>query len=510
MKRSMSSREMLQRAGKEVAKSVIVAKAAEVGARRLGLGAAASTAAAGAWFAGLAIARRVHPQYLDPVSANQINRDPEYVCNCHMVIPTHDKVEFETLLKTFEFYVENFARFRERVVVRKLFWPYWEPVAKVDIHQHVFADSTPMTHEKMHDYLSRSCTQGMNPLHPLWKAVAFTDYTFDDGTTGSAIMLKWHHCMGDGFSMAQTLISGTSVDKAETIAKPATPAPSLAERVHKPGQFGKVIQGAASALSATGKLVAMQDDAPSALKAKNLLKPLDDRMACWITSQVPISEIKKVAKVRGYTINDMVLAALAGTMRNYQMKKKQKIVDPLAVVWVALRPISQAFTPKDMSEIDEPGNKTLGCVYVRLPVTPEFPRREDRVKAIVDEISKLKGSPEPLLTQMLTGAFGLMPRTLSNPIWDALSNKVSMSVSNVPGPPMDFIWAGVRPEGLYVWVPPVGTISTFSVITSMKDRITLSLALDGSLFDKEDADFIRKDFDSELALLTASMQPSKL
>mmetsp|Transcript_80427 Transcript_80427/g.139594 ORF Transcript_80427/g.139594 Transcript_80427/m.139594 type:complete len:509 (+) Transcript_80427:88-1614(+) len=499
MKRSMSSREMLQRAGKEVAKSVIVAKAAEVGARRLGLGAAASTAAAGAWFAGLAIARRVHPQYLDPVSANQINRDPEYVCNCHMVIPTHDKVEVERMFKVFEFYVEKFARFRERVVVRKLLWPYWEPVAKVDINQHVFADSTPMTHEKMHEYLSRSCTQGMNPLIPLWKAVAFTDYTFDDGTTGSAILLKWHHCMGDGFSMAQTLITGTDF-QTETAPKKA---PSLAERVHQPGQFGKV-------LSATAKLVAMQDDSPSALKAKNLLKPLDDRVACWITSRVPISEIKRVGKAKGYTINDMVLAALAGTMRNYQMKKQQKIVDPLAVVWVALRPISEAFTPKDISEIDEPGNKTLGCVYVRLPVTQEFPRREDRVRAIVDEISKLKGSPEPILTQMLTGAFGLMPRTLSNPIWDALSNKVSMSVSNVPGPPMDFTWAGIRPEGLYVWVPPVGTISTFSVITSMKDRITLSLALDGSLFDKEDADFIRTDFDNELSLLTASMQPSRL
>merc|ERR1719265_881759 len=105
------------RAGKELGKSVVVAKAAEVGARRLGITAAASTAAAGAWFAGLAIARKVHPQYLDPVSANQINRDPEYVMNCHMVIPTYDVVQMDKFFKVFEFYVEKFARFRERVVV---------------------------------------------------------------------------------------------------------------------------------------------------------------------------------------------------------------------------------------------------------------------------------------------------------------------------------------------------------------------------------------------------------
>lgn len=487
------------RAGKELGKSVVVAKAAEVGARRLGITAAASTAAAGAWFAGLAIARKVHPQYLDPVSANQINRDPEYVMNCHMVIPTYDVVQMDKFFKVFEFYVEKFARFRERVVVRKFLWPFWEPVAKVDLNQHIFTDSTPMTHEKVQDYLSLSCTQSMNPQIPLWKIIVFNNYTFEDGTPGNVIMMKWHHCMGDGFSMAQTLISGTE-SQPEPVAKPAK---SLAERVHQPGQFGKVV-------SATAKLIAMQDDAPSALKAKTLLKPLDDRVACWITSRVPLSQVKRVSKAKGFTINDICIAALASTLRNYQMKKRQKIVDPLAVVWVALRPIAEAFTPKDIAEIDEPGNKTLGCVYVRLPVSQEFARREDRVKAVVDEISKLKGSPEPLLTQMLTGAFGLMPQTLSNPIWNALSNKVSMSISNVPVNSVDFTWAGVRPEGLYVWVPPVGTISTFSVITSMKDRITLSLAMDGSLFDKEDADFIRSDFDNEMALLVSSMQPSKL
>lgn len=504
LKRSWSSREMLQKAGKEVAKSVVVAKAAQVGAQRLGLTAAASSLGVGAWFAGLAIARRVHPQYLDPVSANQVNRDPEYVCNCHMVIPSYDQVQVENLYKVFEFYVEKFARFRERVVVRQFLWPYWEAVAKVDLNQHIFTDNTPMTHDKMHDYLSASCTQGMNPLIPLWKVTVFTNYTFEDGKSGSLIFMKWHHCMGDGFSMAQTLIS--NVDR-EGDEQPPKPAPSMADKVHQPGQFGKAF---GATVGAAAKLVAMKDDPPSGLKAKTLMKPLDDRRAVWITSRVPISEIKRVGKAKGFTINDMAIAALAAALRNYQINKGEKIVDPLAAVWVALRPISEAFAQRDVSTVAEPGNRTLGAVYVRLPVTQEFDRREDRVKAIVEEISKLKGSPEPVLAQAIMGAFGLMPTVLTNPIWHALSNKVTIAVSNVPGPPMEFTWAGMRPEGLYVWVPPVGTISTFSVITSMKDRITLALAMDGSLFSKEDVDFIRKDFDNELALLVASMQQSRL
>lgn len=44
-----------------------------------GLGAAVSGTA-------LSVARRVYPEFLDPISANIINEDPEFVCNVHVAI----------------------------------------------------------------------------------------------------------------------------------------------------------------------------------------------------------------------------------------------------------------------------------------------------------------------------------------------------------------------------------------------------------------------------------------
>merc|ERR1719217_1803774 len=90
----------MMKAGKEVAKSVVVAKAAQIGANRLGLTAIAGSVGMATWGAGLLIARKIHPQYLDPVSSNQINRDSEFVMNCHIWLKTHDQVKMEDVIET--------------------------------------------------------------------------------------------------------------------------------------------------------------------------------------------------------------------------------------------------------------------------------------------------------------------------------------------------------------------------------------------------------------------------
>ena len=51
-----------------------------------------------------------------------------------------------------------------------------------------------------------------------------------------------------------------------------------ARRVHSPGQIGNLVGDAASSLA---KLLTIQDDPPSAIKAKKLLGPLDRRIAMW-------------------------------------------------------------------------------------------------------------------------------------------------------------------------------------------------------------------------------------
>jgi len=502
LKRSMSSREMIAKAGTEIAKSVVVAKTAQIGAQRLGLTALASSVGMVGWAGGLMVARKIHPQYLDPVSANQINRDPEFTMNCHVLMKTHDAVKMEDCVKTMDWYVKTFARFRERVVVRQWMWPYWETVEKFDITQHIVFDAKERDWDGIQDYISLSLSQGMNPLLPLWKVVVFQNFTFEDGSRGNCMLFKYHHCMGDGFSLARTMFS---LDESNALPAPKPPPKGSG---HQPGDLGKTVQ---KFVGASGKLLGMKDDPASSIKAASMLKPLDPRIACTVESTATIDAIKKAAKSKDFTINDMVLGALSAALRNYQLEKGVPLVDPLAGVWVALRPLSEAFSHQDLSKgVEEPGNKSLGCVYVRLPVVKEFSSAGDRVQACADEISQLKGSPEPLLAQQFMKMFGLMPTMITNPIWNALANKISISVSNLPGPPPRWTFCGVQMSSFSVFVPPVGTISTFALITSFNDRLTLSLAMDGLLFSKEDAKLLGKHFDDALSQLASTMQPSRL
>jgi len=422
--------------------------------------------------------------------------------NCHIWMNTKDTVKYEDVVETMEFYVQHFARFRQRVVVRQWLWPYWEQSDKFDITQHIVFDASEKDNQSVLDFTSTSLTQGMNPLLPLWKVTVFTNFTFEDGTKGNALLFKYHHCMGDGFSLARTMFS---LDTENALSPPKPPPPSAGG--HKAGDLGKTV---GKFFEASKKMLAMKDDPPSAVKAASRLKPLDARIACCLTSKAPINEIKKAAKANNYTINDMVLGALSAALRNYQLEKGDGLVDPLAGVWVALRPLSEAFSAQNLATLEEPGNNSLGCVYVRLPVVEKYATPMDRVQAVADQISQLKGSPEPLLAQQFMRMFGLMPTMISNPLWDLLSNKISLSVSNLPGPPMGWKFCGVGMSSFSVFVPPVGTISTFALITSYDDRITLSLAMDGHLFSKEDAKSLCKHFDDELVKLTSSMTPSRL
>jgi len=148
-------------------------------------------------------------------------------------------------------------------------------------------------------------------------------------------------------------------------------------------------------------------------------------------------------------------------------------------------------------------------VYLRLPVLGDMSPM-GRVQEVSNRISEMKSSPEPMLSRGLVGTVGLLPTATSSQIWDVMAYKVSMSVSNVPGPPADIKVCGANPNGFSFWVPPVGTISTFVTIMSFGDSVTLSMALDNALFSEADSAYIGNKFSEALDALCNQAAVSKL
>jgi hypothetical protein len=503
LKRTTST-QLLMDAGKEVAKSVVVAKAAQTLAVKTGIAAAASSAGFAAWGSALLAARKVHPEYLDPVSSNQINQDPEYCMNVHALVTFAGQVKLEDVKDDFRFYVKHFDHFREKVVRRQWLWPYWSPVY-VDVDEHVKMDETELGHASMCEVIAESLSEGLDPNKALWKVTVYPNFICDDGSKGSALLIKYHHCIGDGFAMLKLLMSRTT----------AVPDPPPRQKktkgavasVHSPGQIGNLVGDAASSLA---KLLTIQDDPPSAIKAKKLLSASDRRICMWQVAKATVPLIKKASKAHGFTLNDFVMAALSQALNDYQKHKGQMSKeDPLVVVWVALKPIPEAMMPQDLNHLESPSNSTLGSVYLRLPVIGDMTPL-GRAQEISNRISAMKSSPEPMLSRGLVGTVGLLPTAISSQIWDVMAYKVSMSVSNVPGPPADIKVCGANPSGFSFWVPPVGTISTFVTIMSFGEGVTLSMAMDNTLFSEKDSAYIGDKFSEALDVLCNEAAVSKL
>ena len=168
----------------------------------------------------------------------------------------------------------------------------------------------------------------------------------------------------------------------------------------------------------------LKDDPPTWLKQKTHLKITDKRNVAFFTLGASVQDIKDACKAAAgnYTINDFVLAAVAGALRAAKADSgngageskdgEEKLVDPTAVMWASLDGTltqSAAFAAK--RDAARWGDKSLAAVYTPLPLST--PTIMGRLAAIQASIKKLVGSPEPLVANFLMAVFGWIPAPVS-------------------------------------------------------------------------------------------------
>jgi hypothetical protein len=251
-------------------------------------------------------------------------------------------------------------------------------------------------------------------------------------------------------------------------------------------------------LPALAKLIFMQDDPPSAVKAPTLLAGTAPRTARWASSKASVEDIKPVVKKMGdnYTINDALFGCLSTAITKFAEKKGTPLQeDVTAVIWVALKAVSDVYMPHSVLPVPEPDNSTLSNVYLKFPRTKD---NTDATRQINERFSGLKGSPEPILAQGLRSGFGVLPKQFTNVIWPALSNKVSLSVSSLPGPSWTIEFCGTAVDNVAFWVPPVGTISLFVTMMTFNGRISISISADETIANAEEIKELSQGFVDEI------------
>lgn len=401
-------------------------------------------------------------------------------------------INFERLKTTVERRLLRFDRFSMRVIQPKNRFgkPYWEPDPTFDIsaHMHRIALPSPGDEATLQDLVSDLMSTPVDYNRPLWHL-----YMIENYGEGCVVLTKLHHSIADGIALAYILLSLT--DDTPDAPEPPPLTPTAKKRR---GRLASLVNTAFSMAKTTGKLTGKLVDegldiladrsklsdlaqlgADGATSAGRLFLRLPDpktlykgrlgvsKRAAW-SKPIPLKNVKAIGKVLGGTVNDVLLTAMTGALRQYMEEREEETagINFRAVIPVNLRPVED--TPKL-------GNH-FGLVFLSLPIGVSDP--VDRLYELKKRMDALKGSTEAVVAFGILGAIGLSPNEIQKIIIDMFQAKATAVMTNVPGPREPRYLAGVPMRSVMFWVPQSGRLGLGISILSYAGEVRLGVATD--------------------------------
>lgn len=392
----------------------------------------------------------------------------------------------------------SFRRFRCRVVTDPL-GSWWEEI-NPDLDQHLVRVGLPGDGGKaeLEKFVGQLASQSLDHSRPLWQFHFIENYA-----GGTALVSRIHHCIADGISLMGVLLSLTSDDPARDDGEPAAdrgPAPThgapwenwiapftetavkaiettgnVATRALK--AYGRVLedpelasrkavgyaQTAAQVAKDAATLALMANDSSTSLKGK----PCGSKVVAWC-EPLPLADVKAAGKALECSVNDILLACVAGAIREYLHARGEPVdgVEIRAMVPVNLR------KPGDEASL---GNK-FGLVPMVLPVGIEHPM--ERVLEVRRRMAELKGGYTAVIAMGILGLTGLMPRLLQKQVLDIFGSKTTAVMTNVPGPQVPLYLAGAPVQQIMFWVPQSGDVAVGVSILSYNGGVQFGLVTD--------------------------------
>lgn len=404
-------------------------------------------------------------------------------------------VGFARLKRTLEFRFLKYRRFRQRLV-HDAAGTWWELDPNFDIDSHVLRVSLPGKGGKseLEAYVAGQISQSLDRGKPLWQFQLVENYH-----GGSAILVRIHHCIGDGIALIGVFDSLTDASRDAPEEGAATPWVDDESKEGEEGDFWQRIiapmgDTLANAIRLSGKagvgslhllanpelvvdyakfvaaiagelavLATMPDDSPTRFKGK----PGVAKRVAW-SEQMPLGEIKAIGKVLDCSVNDILLSCVTGALRQYLVDKGDEVdgVEIRAFVPVNLR------GPGDEHQL---GNR-FGLVALVLPVGIEHPFM--RLYEVRRRMLELKGSYQALAAMGILGVVGMCPQPVQEQVLSILSDKGTAVMTNVPGPQEQRYLAGAKLSQQMFWVPQSGNVGMGVSILSYNDGVQFGLMTD--------------------------------
>lgn len=402
----------------------------------------------------------------------------------------------------------NLPRFLQIVVPTpfNISHPTWEFDPNFDVHNHIFLHQakSPGGEEELREVLTRVYTGCLDRSKPLWELHLII------GLEGGrcAIACKVHHAMVDGVGGNEILEQ--LLDISPGIKRPAPP------ELEKPAIGGRsarlmdgVFDNAVTQIDAVSELVKSRverarsfsaDQAKIGLAAMSKFIPdiaippkalpfnkdgSGERTIVW--TEISFAEARAIRRSLECSVNDIMLAMLAGAMGRYADAHGQKLKGRTMRI---MMPVNTRPEGKGA----DLGNR-ISILPVRLPLDIKDPI--ERVNHIHDTTMLIKGSnivgdmgmfgsvysafqPVPVQAN-IGGVLGVLPDSIV--VFNTLC-------TNVPGPQIPLYMVGQKVESMIPFAPIAYNIGVGCAILSYNQKLNVALTAD--LQSCQDVDIIKE------------------
>jgi WS/DGAT/MGAT family acyltransferase len=396
--------------------------------------------------------------------------------------------------------------------------PHWEDDPDFDLDRHVVRARLDGDGDAaVQRYVALHLSRPLDRSKPLWEMHLLDGY---DG--GAVVFTRFHHALADGIALAQVLLSLTDENPEDDLRQDEDLAAPGAQPL---GILDGALQVVAAAGSAAGAAVAAmatagghllreaprlldphlmgdaftQAERTGGIAGKLLLGPQphtpfsgtpgESKQVAWC-DPFPLDDVKRVGRAAGATVNDVLVAAVAGALSTYTVEHGGTPEDVATMVPVNVRPLDRPL-PRDL------GNQ-FALVLLRLPVSVESPFA--RIAETKRRMDVIKHSPEVMLTFGLIKAIGRSGPELERFFVDFFAGKAIGVTTNVPGPREPRYLAGSRITRVLSWPPESGDQTLGVSVFSYAGEVQVGFRVDATRI--PDPERMVAAFESEITELT--------
>ncbi len=383
--------------------------------------------------------------------------------------------DYEEVLDMIRARLQMVPRFRQKLVTVPfgLGRPVWVDDTHFNLEYHVrhTALPSPGDDSKFRRLTARIMSQQLDRTKPLWEIWVAEGLTNDR----FALISKTHHCLVDGVSGADimSVILDLGPEPQQIEPEPWRPDPeptpdqllldALRERLTSPAEIVRTLQSSVidpakvpnRLLESLRALAAFVGGSLDFAPTSSLNQPIGPHRR-FETVLVELAEIKRIKNALGGTVNDVVLAAVAGGLRRLLKARGERVED---LVLRAMVPVSVR-AEADRGAL---GNR-VASMWAPLPIYEPDPRR--RLAKISETMGDLKQSGQAVGAQVLASLGEYAPPTIVAQAARLVARQraFNLVVTNVPGPQIPLYTLGREMKEVYPVLP-------------LADNTTLGVAL---------------------------------